>query len=75
LQGQGGKDRVSFGTNMFTEEDTVDSSLAQERDTPKVRVVARFHERKFGQKNTNNGDKRALLKVQGGADQRSRRPQ
>jgi hypothetical protein len=62
LHGVGGKDRVSFGTDMSTEE-SGESVSAQEKDALKMTVVERFQEWKFGQKSSLRGDKRALLKV------------
>jgi hypothetical protein len=44
LQGQGGKDRVSFGMNMQKEEDSANSGSVLEKDATKMTAVERFHE-------------------------------
>jgi hypothetical protein len=48
VQAAGAKERVSFGTNMSTEEQTSDGRLVQEQALILDTVVARFHARKFG---------------------------
>jgi hypothetical protein len=44
LQGQGGKDRVSFRTNMSSEEEMVESDSVQNKDYLSMSAIERFHE-------------------------------
>jgi hypothetical protein len=58
-----GKERVSFGTNMSTEEEVSDSGLESKNVTQLTTAIERFHSRKFGSKAGSSADKKAILKI------------
>jgi hypothetical protein len=62
---KGGKDRVSFGTNMSTDEEESDSGNVDQVGDTLDTTVARFHAWKFGTLDKRATDKRHGLKVQG----------
>jgi hypothetical protein len=62
---QPGKERVSFGTDLSTEDDSMRSSADQDVVTQEKTAVDQFHDRKFGGNPTGKIDKRPNLKVQG----------
>jgi hypothetical protein len=70
---KGGKDRVSFGTNMpIDEEESESGNVDQVGDTLDM-AVARFHARKFGALDKRAAEKRHRLKVQDMLKNRKRR--
>jgi hypothetical protein len=59
-----GKERVSFGMNMSTEEEVSDSGSDPNDGWHLTTSIARFHARKFGAKADSGAGKRAVLKVE-----------
>jgi hypothetical protein len=58
-----GKERVSFGKNMSTEDKVFDSGSESKNETQLTTVIARFHARKFRSKAGSSADKRVILKI------------
>jgi hypothetical protein len=46
-QNLGGKERVSFGTNMSTEEENLDGRSMEQKPPELMTVIKQFHMRKF----------------------------
>jgi hypothetical protein len=75
MRGSAGKDRVSFGTNMSTKEETSDRRSVEQVEPRQITVIERFHARKFRNKEDNKPDKKAILKVgRGGGGQETEDP-
>jgi hypothetical protein len=75
LQNSGAKERVSFGTNMSTEEDVSDGQSVEQKPLELMTAIERFHARKFKGLSGTNTDKRAILKAAGlGRNKKQRTP-
>jgi hypothetical protein len=75
LQNSGAKKRVSFGTNMSTEEDVLDGQSVEQKPLELMTAIERFHARKFKGLSGTNTDKRAILKAAGlGRNKKQRTP-
>jgi hypothetical protein len=70
----GGRERVSFGTNMSTEDECSDSGSVEMRDPRLMIAVERFHARKFKDQSKAQGEKRAVLKVMGAGSNKKQKP-
>jgi hypothetical protein len=60
-----GKERVSFGTNMATDDESSESGSVHKLPSWLETAIDRFHARKFGGKPSQKLEKREALKVQG----------
>jgi hypothetical protein len=58
-----GKEQVSFGTNMSTEEEAFDTGLEAQNEMQLTTTIERFHARKFGTKAGQSADKRVVLMI------------
>jgi hypothetical protein len=65
-RGSPGRDRVSFGTDMSTEEEVSDGRLVKQKEPQMMAAVERLHAKKFRNKEVQNSEKKAILKVNGG---------
>jgi hypothetical protein len=61
----GSKERVSFGTNMSTDDESSESGSVQQSPARPSTAVERFHAKCFGGASDKAGEKKAALKVQG----------
>jgi hypothetical protein len=74
-QNSGGKEKVSFGTNMSTEEDVSDGQSVEQKPPELMTAIERFHARKFKGSSGTNTYKRAILKAAGsGRNKKQRTP-
>jgi hypothetical protein len=64
-QGSGGKEHVSFGTNMSPEKVMSDGTSVREDIKPWTAAVECFHARKFRDKNAPSTEKHTIHKVVG----------
>jgi hypothetical protein len=62
-RGVGGKDRVSFGMNMSTEDKSPERGSMEQRDPKLLSAVERFHAKRFTDQRRTKADKKAVLKV------------
>jgi Fic family protein len=62
-QNSGGKERVSFDTNMSMEDECSDGGPVVQKAPPQMTVVEQFHARKFKEHHGSKAEKRAVLKV------------
>jgi hypothetical protein len=58
-----GKEQVSFGTNMSTEEEASDTGLEAQNEMQLTTTIKRFHAWKFGTKAGQSVDKRVVLMI------------
>jgi hypothetical protein len=69
----GGKERVSFGTYMSTEEECSDVASIEQKPSELMSAVECFHAQKFKATMDVQGDKRAVLKVTGSGNSRKQK--
>jgi hypothetical protein len=72
-RGYAGRDGVSFGTDMSTEEEISDGRSVEQDTQPFMTTVERFHARKFRDNGGQSVDKRAILKVIGGGSNKKQK--
>jgi hypothetical protein len=63
--GSGGREHVSFGTNMSLEEYVSDDGAMDQKADSQSTTIDRFHARRFKVKAGQSTEKRAILKVTG----------
>jgi hypothetical protein len=74
-RGVGGKDRVSFGTNMTTEDESSECDSVEQRDLKLLTAVEHFHARRLKDQRGTKEDKRAVLNVAGaGSSKKQKTP-
>jgi hypothetical protein len=57
------KNRVSFGTNMTSEDESSGNDSCMQAENKLTTAAERFHARKFGSQNRESSDRRPALKV------------
>jgi hypothetical protein len=73
--GSAGKERVSFGTNMTTDEESSDGGSVDQKPEGAMTAIERFHARKFKGKDEYVSGRRAVLKIIGaGSSKKQRTP-
>jgi hypothetical protein len=64
-QKSGGRERVSFGTNMLMDEESSDGGSVEQKSLSLMTVVEQFHAKKFSENFGYKAEKRVVLKVTG----------
>jgi hypothetical protein len=62
-QGSAGREHVSFGTNMSTEDESSDGGSVEQKTIGPITAIERFQARKFGGKEDVSTGKRVVLKI------------
>jgi hypothetical protein len=65
-QSGGAKERVSFGTDMSSSEESDNNANMQQHIQEMHTVVGKFHAKKFGSKTSAGAERKSTLKVQAG---------